>query len=734
MKHFSLFTIAFILLTSSIFADEFIVKSFKQIENKILTNNQKVYDDNDELCAIILVRTSLINLGISASTPIVGSPKRTEGDIRVHLSAGTRMIKFFKDGFSTFEYVFPKRVEKGSFYIIELEYRRTDVTVAGNTMGFVLINSEPQGADVYINDEPTGQQTPFQNPYNEGYYSFTLKKSFYGDYKGDFTIKPGETTQKDINLTVDYGSVNVSFNPSSDVSVNIDGKISTQSSPYHIEKLKPGKHNIVLNKATYDEYKTTFSISKGETTNLNIEMLADFGGITISTSPEINASISIDGVEHNNTTPFTLYKLSPGKHLLRLSKSMYITHEDEFVIEKGKNNNLNISLVPNFGIINISASVEDDIYIDNQKVGSGTVSRQLLKGKHIIEIKRENHYAQSRQIDMPAGSNINETFKLLPKTGTLQVMTAPMGVDVFVNGKLKGQTPMFVNDLIIGTYTLKLQKQGHATVKKQIEITENQTTAINETLPSAIEVQITSIPSGAKLYVDDQYKGITPQTLSLSFESRSFKLSKDKYKDYQTTKTITTTVNRLNFEMEAIVPKAIDKRDGQTYKTVTIGKQIWMAENLNYKTKKSWCYDNNETNCDKYGRLYKWKAAKKACPSGWHLPSDEEWKELEMYLGMSITDANKDGWRGNDEGKKMKSKSGWGLNNGTNSSGFNALPGGYRGSSGSFYYLGGYGDWWSSSESSGTRAWHRRLYYDYDQARRGSDDKTYGFSVRCLKN
>ena len=111
-----------------------------------------------------------------------------------------------------------------------------------------------------------------------------------------------------------------------------------------------------------------------------------------------------------------------------------------------------------------------------------------------------------------------------------------------------------------------------------------------------------------------------------------------------------------------------------------------MAENLNYKTTKRCCYNNNAVNCEKYGRLYNWDAALKACPLGWHLPSDVEWKTLEMYLGMSQSMSHDKGYRGTYEGKQMKFTSGWADNgNGTNSSGFDALPGGGCYRSGSFY-------------------------------------------------
>jgi len=178
-----------------------------------------------------------------------------------------------------------------------------------------------------------------------------------------------------------------------------------------------------------------------------------------------------------------------------------------------------------------------------------------------------------------------------------------------------------------------------------------------------------------------------------------------------------------------------DPRDGQTYNTIEIGSQTWFAENLNHETSNSWWYENSSANGDIYGRLYTWDAALTACSNGWHLPSDDEWKTLEMQLGMSQSQANATGLRGIDEGEKMKSTSGWYNNgNGTNSSGFTALPGGYRGSTGSFSYLGYNSGWWSSAERSDTHAWSRNLGYDSDRVDRNGYDKTHGRSVRCLKN
>jgi len=173
---------------------------------------------------------------------------------------------------------------------------------------------------------------------------------------------------------------------------------------------------------------------------------------------------------------------------------------------------------------------------------------------------------------------------------------------------------------------------------------------------------------------------------------------------------------------------------GQTYNTILIGTQCWMKENLNWETENSWCYNNDSSNCHEYGRLYNFQDAINACPSNWHLPTDDEWKELEMYLGMGASQANESGWRGWDEGKKLKSTSGWySTGNGTDNVGFKALPGGVRNySGGGFSKLGRSCFWWTASGMSGG-GWTRELSFDNDKVYRIGKPGG-GFSVRCVKN
>ena len=204
---------------------------------------------------------------------------------------------------------------------------------------------------------------------------------------------------------------------------------------------------------------------------------------------------------------------------------------------------------------------------------------------------------------------------------------------------------------------------------------------------------------------------------------------------------------------------SVTDNGGQTYKTVVIGTQTWMAENLNYNVTGSRCYGDydggdSQGNCAKYGRLYDWATAMNIaascndirvascratvwskhqgiCPPNWHLPSDTDWNVLMKFVNPSCTDNN----TCTDAGTKLKAASGWsGGGNGTNDYGFLALPGGYGNSDGSFDYVGNDGNWWSSSEYSAGYAYYRDMHYDNELAYWRSNNKSYLFSVRCLQD
>lgn len=185
-----------------------------------------------------------------------------------------------------------------------------------------------------------------------------------------------------------------------------------------------------------------------------------------------------------------------------------------------------------------------------------------------------------------------------------------------------------------------------------------------------------------------------------------------------------------------------DARDGQTYQTVKLSDQTWLAQDLNYETENSWCYEDDPANCEVYGRLYDWDAAIDACPDGWHLASDAEWSSLIKYLDAKA-DPNAALAESTIAGGMMKAtgtlEDGTGLwrkpnKEATNVSGFAALPCGTRFESGAFRMKGNHVLFWTSTEYDADYAWTRML--DYNQSGIFRDDqavtKAHGIAVRCI--
>jgi uncharacterized protein (TIGR02145 family) len=222
---------------------------------------------------------------------------------------------------------------------------------------------------------------------------------------------------------------------------------------------------------------------------------------------------------------------------------------------------------------------------------------------------------------------------------------------------------------------------------------------------------------------------------------------------------VTTLSGRFYPELEV---KKADKSivsdiDGNTYKTVQIGTQVWMAENL--KTAKyndgtmipnitddnlwsnltsgAWVYFNNDASYNNnYGKLYNWYAVSKTtngnknvCPTGWHVPTDAEWNVLTDYLGGVDVAGGKMKEAGAINWKSPNADA-------TNTSLFTGLPGGYRDGDGGYsgIGIGSYGNWWSSTEGDTGDAWYRNLFYYGGYASRGYSNKKDGFSVRCLRD
>ncbi len=216
-------------------------------------------------------------------------------------------------------------------------------------------------------------------------------------------------------------------------------------------------------------------------------------------------------------------------------------------------------------------------------------------------------------------------------------------------------------------------------------------------------------------------------------------------------------IDSITFDVSGSVSSTVKDIDGNVYNTVQIGNQVWMVENLkvthfrngepllngSMTTEPAYInYNNDSNNVQTYGRLYNWYAisdSRNIAPEGWHVATDEDWKEMEMFLGMSQIDADTTGWRDDQVGGKLKEigTTHWQDPNtaATNESGFTAVPGGWcTNYSGEFATMGKQCFFWMPEEIDNDMALHRRVVWSNGGVYRFSDNKKSGFSVRCVKD
>ena len=341
---------------------------------------------------------------------------------------------------------------------------------------------------------------------------------------------------------------------------------------------------------------------------------------------------------------------------------------------------------------------------------------------------------------------------LLPRI-RVEFRSVPAGAQVSVDGEVAGTTP-FVGSIAAGTRRVSMSREGCSARGAQLELRGD--TALDWGLEaSLVRVEFASrnartgegVP--ADLFVDGARMGRTPVELRLpsgrrrivaesyGFERNESELVLEDGVEVRDTIRLVPASRVSILPAPAQVPSVPgaasavevfrDARDGKEYPLVRIGSRSWMARNLDYATRGSWCYAGDPSNCAVYGRLYDGDAATSACPAGWHLPSDGEWNELVEALGGESS-----------SGAKLKATVRWQVSEndfdwGRDEQGFCALPSGVRKPRGEYSSIGRYAFFWTSTREDGGGV-YRYLVFSSPSLHRVVDDESFAFSVRCVRD
>ena len=519
-KFFITVVLFFAIYTSN--SQDIAVRSFRKLEmDQEARIISPIIDQNGKKCAIFKVVTS--QTGFAWDFGMIGTAFKTEqktGEIWVWVPVGTRKVTINHQQLGVLRnYQFDIDIEEATVYEMILITGKV-TTIVEETIGseWVVVSSDPPGADVYIDDKATGMQTPFTRQYPLGSHSYRVSMDLYHPDAGKFELTPDGGKKKIVStLLPAFGQLKLTSLPESGANIVLDGKPLTQTTPCTIEKIKSGTYPLILSKTLFHETTQTITITDGQTTNADVILKPAFGSIEITSLPESGAAVTLDDVPTGKVTPCTLDKVPSGVRNISLRLNWYQPIKKQLTVTDGEKATLEVPMNELFGTVSITTKPEADIYKDNEKLATGTYSGRLNEGVYTFEARKPKHTTDTQKIQIATGDQKNITLAPRPQMGIVEIQSTPIDAVITLDGENKGTTPATLRSLLVGDYNLTLSFPGYATINKTITITEGQTAQINETLVNGRAVTINTEPAGVTLSIDGNTVGQTPYSGSLTF-------------------------------------------------------------------------------------------------------------------------------------------------------------------------------------------------------------------------
>ena len=273
--------------------------------------------------------------------------------------------------------------------------------------------------------------------------------------------------------------------------------------------------------------EATIPVKEGENITVEKRLRPAFGFLNITSSPENGAVVFIDGKKVGQT-PFKSDRLASGEHRVRVMKEMFSAAEKTFTVTDGNTTQAPMTMAANFVSVNVTTDSNSDIYVDNEKKGTGTWNGRLSDGPHSLEARKASHKTAIKNVQLTLGTTENIVIPdPVPIYGTLEVVSNPIGANIIIDGKSFGTTPRVLGNVLIGTHELRLEKTGCTPVIKNFTLDDKNKLSINEKLEMGKEITISTDKSGDQIYVDGSYIGVSPLTSTLSFGEHNVKAVRD---------------------------------------------------------------------------------------------------------------------------------------------------------------------------------------------------------------
>ena len=357
------------------------------------------------------------------------------------------------------------------------------------------------------------------------------------------------------------GSISITTTPTG-ASVYLDG-VYKGITPFTLHSVSAGTHTVKLTLSGYEDYEESVRVYAGQTASITTTMqsIPTTGSISITTTPT-GASVYLDGV-YKGITPFTLHSVSAGTHTVKLTLSGYEDYEESVRVYAGQTASITTTMqsIPTTGSISITTTPTGaSVYLDGVYKGITPFTlHSVSAGTHTVKLTLSGYEDYEESVRVYAGqtASITTTMQSIPTTGSISITTTPTGASVYLDGVYKGITPFTLHSVSAGTHTVKLTLSGYEDYEESVRVYAGQTASITTTMqsiPTTGSISITTTPTGASVYLDGVYKGITPFTLhSVSAGTHTVKLTLSGYEDYEEsvrvyagqTASITTTMQSL---------------------------------------------------------------------------------------------------------------------------------------------------------------------------------------------
>ncbi|MDD3740094.1 MAG: PEGA domain-containing protein [Bacteroidales bacterium] len=499
-----IYTFLFVVFASLLFAQQISVASFERRDNDLDARvNYPVKDQNNDVCALIKIETTQTGFVFEGGQLGITKTEQKVGEYWVYLPYGSKIITIKHQQLGVLrDYAFPIYIDKATVYLMKLTTGKVTVVVEEPEIitEWIVIESTPSEAQVYIDDKPVGK-TPFSGKYNLGEHSYRIELPMYHNDAGKFALD-ANSGRKNINVSLkpNFGSITVSSSPENGADVLLDNKPTGQKTPCTLTEILSGTHRITLKKNMYYDAYQEVLVEDSKTSTITLLMSPGFGNLVVKTNP--TADIYINGSKAG-TGEVTERKTS-GFYTVEARKDKHSPDSKTVEVTDGQTSNVELTPKPNYGQLDISTTPPGvEIYLAGENKGTTPVTlRQLLVGEYKLELRKTGYASITKNITI-LHNETTEISETLQNGMQVSITSTPVGATIEIDGVSSGKTP-YGGNLSFGNHSVKLTNNAKV-VNESISVTQggktswsfnvSETKDFTETV-SGVNIEMVAIKGG----------------------------------------------------------------------------------------------------------------------------------------------------------------------------------------------------------------------------------------------